>query len=147
MQLNTVFQIEFINKSLVLVLFDHGPSVVIVDGLVIFRLHPIPSDLWMGVGLHRDVAYEVFHKDGVVVGCLGDVFFVRPFENAIELAAGAGLRQIDQFLDPYGIGESNGESHQSPLIMGTTGADGLGAGAEGGHWNFDGDNKVRLVGI
>ena len=36
-----------------------------------------------------DVAHEVFDEDRIVVGALGDGFFVGPLEQAVELARGA----------------------------------------------------------
>ena len=59
---------------------DHRPSIVIVDGLEVFSLHAEPRDARIGLGLLRDVADEVFDEDGIVVGGLGDEFFVRALQ-------------------------------------------------------------------
>ena len=55
---------------------NHRPGVVIVDGLVVLSFDAEPGDARMGLGLHGDIAHEVFDEDGIVVGGFGDVFFV-----------------------------------------------------------------------
>ena len=49
---------------------------------------------------HGDVAHEVFHKDRAVIGALGDVFFVRAFEQAVEFATGGAFHQRNEGVGP-----------------------------------------------
>lgn len=71
-----------------------------MDGLEIFRLDTVPRDARIGVESIRDVADDVFNEHGVVVGMLGDGFFIIPFEEREKGTGSRRLRPFDDFLNP-----------------------------------------------
>lgn len=127
------------------VTFDDGPGVVVVDGLEVHGLNTEPFDLGMLASFDGNVTHEVFDENGIVVGTLGDGFFVRAFEDAVKLAAGAGLDELDEVLDPNGLVEAHGKGDETALIVSSALADGFGAGAESCNGDFDGDDEVDLL--
>ncbi len=133
--------------ALTQVSFDDGPGVVVVDGLIVHGFDPEPFNLRMLSCLHGNVAHKVFNKNGIVISTLGHGFFVRAFEHAVKLAAGAGLNELDEILDPNGLVEADGKGDKTALIVGTALADGFGAGAESGDWHLDSNDKVDGVGF
>lgn len=112
--------------------FNDRDRVVIVDGLEVFGFDAVPGDVGVGAAAQGDIADEVLDKHGVVVGALGDHFFVGPLENAIDFAGGGVFDQADEVLDPYGLAEADGEGGNAPLVVGAARADRAGAGAKGG---------------
>ena len=123
-------------------MLDEGVGVVIVNRLKVFCFNAIPSDFGDEIGAEGDIAHEVFDEDGIFVGPFGDGFFVGSFEEAIEFAGGRIFDEADHFFDPDWLGEADGKSDLSALVMGSVNADGFGARAERGHGNDGGDNEV-----
>ena len=120
-----------------------------MDGLEVFGLDAEPGEARMAFGLLGDVAHEVLNEDGIVVGGLGDEFFIGTLQQAVKLGAGGGFDELDEVFDPHGLAEAHGEGDDAALIVGTAGADGLRAGTKRGHGHFDGQNEVAgvLVGV
>ena len=54
-----------------------------MDGLEVLSFDPIPGDVLFRVRPGSDVAHEVFHEDRVLVGALGDRFFIGALEQAV----------------------------------------------------------------
>ncbi len=123
--------------------FDESVSVVVVDGLKVFRLNFVPEDGLFPVGAHGDVSNEIFHKDGVVVGAFGDCFFVGTFEHTIELTRCGLFDELDKVLDPDWWVGTHGEGNLASLVVCTAFADGLGAGAQSRDGDNDGGNEVE----
>ena len=63
-------------------------------------LHHVAIDALVRVQRRGDVAHHVLDELGVVVGVLGHVLLVRALEQAVELARGLALDQVDDVLDP-----------------------------------------------
>ena len=74
---------------------------MIVDRLEILALDHVGGDARLGVEPQRDVAHHVLDELRVVVGPFGHVFLIGPLEDAVQLARGLGLGDVDQFLDPH----------------------------------------------
>ena len=71
-----------------------------MNGFEVFRFqHVLPNAIVL-VQLARDIAHHVFDKLGIIVSALGHVFFIGPFEQAVQLAGSLRLDDIDQLLDP-----------------------------------------------
>jgi len=54
----------------------------------------------MGHGLFRHLAHRVFDEHRVVVSLFRHVFFIRPFQQGIDLAGGARLGHGDEVFHP-----------------------------------------------
>jgi hypothetical protein len=63
--------------------FDHGVGAVVMDAFEVFGFDSVPLDIGVGIAFYGDGADEVFDKDGIIVGSLGDMFFVGPFEERV----------------------------------------------------------------
>jgi hypothetical protein len=79
-----------------------GVGAVVVDGFKVLGLDTIPGERIVTLSGYGNIADEVFDKDGIFVGFVGDIFFIRSFEQAVELAAGTVLNQIDEIFNPDG---------------------------------------------
>ena len=55
-----------------------------MDAFEVFGFNPVPLDIGVGIAFYGDGANEVFDKDGIIVGPLGDMFFVGPFEEGVD---------------------------------------------------------------
>ena len=64
--------------------FDHGVGAVVMDAFEIFGFDPVPLDIGVGIAFYGYGANEVFDKDGIIIGPLGDMFFVGPFEERVD---------------------------------------------------------------
>ena len=62
-----------------------------MDALHVLGLDLVPGDVGMLVAAHGDVAHEVLDEDGMVVGPLGNEFFVGALEERVDFAAAVGL--------------------------------------------------------
>ena len=71
-----------------------------MDRFEVFGLDHIACNARFIVEPDGEIAHQIFDELGVVVGALGDELFIRPFEDAIELARGFILGNINQFFDP-----------------------------------------------
>ena len=100
-----------------------GVGIVVVDGFKILRFHCKPSDVVIIVQFHCNFPDNILHKHRVVIGLLGDVFLIFPFEYGIDISGGRLLDELDQVLDPYELLESHLETHLAPLVMGPPFAD------------------------
>src|SRR3970040_589150 len=83
-----------------LVALDEGVGRVVVDRLEVLRLDHELRDALVEVEHGGDVAHHVLDELGIVVGALGDVLLVRALEQAVELARGLLLHQVDELLVP-----------------------------------------------
>ena len=110
-------------------LFYTGVSVVIVDTLEVFGFDLVPCDMRVGVEAGGDVTNQIFDEHGVFIGPFGDVLFIRAFEQGLEFAAGTGLHQFNDVLDPNGFIAAQLDSHFTALVVGAMNTDRLGAGA------------------
>ena len=105
--------------------FDDRVGVVVVDGLEVFRLHAVPFNVGLAIGARGDVAHEVLHEHGVLVGALGDSFFVGPLEQGVELGTRAALDELDEVFDPDRLMESDGIGDLPALVVRAVFADRL----------------------
>ena len=64
--------------------FDHGVGAVVMDAFEVFGFDPVPLDIGVGIAFYGHGANEVFDKDGIIVGSLGDMFFVRSLEKGVD---------------------------------------------------------------
>jgi len=64
--------------------FDHGVGAVVMDTFEVFGFDPVPLDIGVGIAFYGDGADEVFDENGIIVGPLGDMFFVGPFEEGVD---------------------------------------------------------------
>jgi len=62
-------------------LLDAGVGVVIVDALVVFRLHAVPGHVRMGVEFEGHISHEVLDENRVFVSPLGHRLFVLPLQQ------------------------------------------------------------------
>jgi hypothetical protein len=131
-------------ENLAHVLLDHGVGVVIVDGFEVLGFHFKPADVGVLLGPDGHVSHQVFHEDRIVVGTLGDVLFVGALQHGVELTGGAGLYELDEVFHPDGLIKADGEGDEATLIVSASLANGLAAGAKGGHGHFDGGDEVVL---
>jgi len=69
-----------------------------VDGLEVLRGHFVRGYPIFGIQARGHIAHDVFHEFGILVGALGDVLLVGALEDAIELAGGFLLGQLDELL-------------------------------------------------
>src|SRR5450432_4052772 len=85
----------------VLVAFDEGVSGVVVDGLEVLRLRHVCGDALVAVQPRGDVAYDVLDELRVVISTLSHVLLVGALENAVQLARGLALGNLDELLYPH----------------------------------------------
>lgn len=116
-----------------------------MDAFKILGLGTIPSDFWVGFTFHGDGSDEVLDKNGMVVGALGDVLFVRSFEEGKDFRTGTGFDEGNEVFDPNGFFKSNLEVDMAALVMGAAFADRLAAGAKGGDGDGDADFKLQIL--
>ena len=55
-----------------------------MDAFEVFGFDPVPLDIGVGIAFYGHGANEVFDKHGIIVGSLGDMFFVGPFEEGVD---------------------------------------------------------------
>jgi len=55
-----------------------------MDAFEVFGFYPVPLDIGVGIAFHGDGANEVFDENGIIVGSLGDMLFVGPFEERVD---------------------------------------------------------------
>ena len=55
-----------------------------MDAFEVFGFDPVPLDIGVGIAFYGDSADEVFDKHGIIVGSLGDMFFVGSFEEGVD---------------------------------------------------------------
>ena len=84
-----------------LIPFDQRVGRVIVDGLEVLRFDHVRAHALFLVQPHGDVAHDVLDELRVVVGALGHVLLVGALEDAVDLARGFGLGDVDQLLEPH----------------------------------------------
>ena len=99
----------------------------------------------MGFALDSHRADEIFHEDRAIVGLLRDMFFVRSFEEGVDLRTSARFNEGDEILDPDRFAEGDLQTDIASLVVGPAGADRLVAGAEGGDGHGDSDLKRQIV--
>lgn len=112
--------------------FQKGIGAVVVDALEAFRLDAVPGEIRVAVEPLRNVADHVLHEHRVFIAALRDEFLVHPFEEGIDLAARRLLDQLDQVLNPEEFPKTDLDENDRALVVGTAGADLLGAGADRG---------------
>src|SRR5215831_11288213 len=78
---------------------DPGVSRVIVDGLEVFSFDAKALEASVADESRRDPADEVLHEARPVVRALGDIFFVRPLEDTVELARRLFFGNGHEFLE------------------------------------------------
>src|SRR3989338_7786143 len=95
-----------------------GMNALVVLGLNLVPDHPLV--LFEGDGDRTD---QVFDKDRVVEGTLGDELFVSALQKGIELAAGRLLHQPDQFLQPDRLAGADPDADDAALVVRAARAD------------------------
>ncbi len=55
-----------------------------MDAFEVFRFDPVPLDIRVGIAFYGNGANEVFDENWIIVGSLGDMFFVGPFEERVD---------------------------------------------------------------
>ena len=55
-----------------------------MDAFEVFGFDPVPLDIRVGIAFYGHGADEVFDKNWIIVGSLGDMFFVGPFEEGVD---------------------------------------------------------------
>src|ERR1022692_3618600 len=122
---------------LVLVALDQRVGRVIVNGFEILALHHVRGNACFAVEAHGDVAHHVLNELRVVIGALGHVLFIRPLENAPQLARRLALGDIDEFLDP----------HVRALVVGAAIGDlpRTRTQTRDGHYDFDAHAGLAMV--
>ena len=63
---------------------DHGVGAVVMDAFEVFGFNLVPLDIGVGIAFYGDGANEVFDENGIIVGSLGDMLFVGPFEERVD---------------------------------------------------------------
>lgn len=63
---------------------DHGVGAVVMDAFEIFGFDPVPLDIGVGIAFHGHGANEVFDENWIIVGSLGDMFFVGPLKEGVD---------------------------------------------------------------
>ena len=69
-------------------LLDHGIRIVVMDRFVVFSFDPIPGDARVGIRLDRDAPHQILHEYRMLESPLGHGFFIRAFQQAVQLRAG-----------------------------------------------------------
>ena len=129
------------------VFFNACVGVVVMDALEIFGFNLVPCHVRMLIQAHRHIPHQIFHKNRILKCALGYVFFIRPFEQGIQLAAGRGFNQLDNVLNPNRITASELHGHLTALVVCALFADGFGAGAQGGDMNAHLEQKIDLLAV
>ncbi len=73
---------------------------MVVDRLEVLGFDHVGRDALLGIEPHGHIAHHVLDELRIVVGALGDVLLVGALEDAVQLAGGLGLGDVDQLLDP-----------------------------------------------
>src|ERR1043166_1567650 len=110
---------------------------MVVDAFHVLGLDLVPGDVRVLVEPKRDVAYEVFDEDWIIVGALGYRLFVRTFEQRENLAAGGRLDYRHEVFNPERRDAARGERDVATLIVRSVIADGIRARAERGDRHRD----------
>ncbi len=92
--------------SAFLVVLDQRVRRVVVDRLEVLRFDHVGQHALLLVQTHGDVAHHVLDELRIVVGALGHVLLVRPLEDAVQLARGFLLGDVDQLLDPHVLADA-----------------------------------------
>ncbi len=129
-----------------LTFFDGGVGVVAVDAFVVLGFDFIPRDIAMGVEFFGDATDEVFDENGIFVSAFGDGFFVTTFEQGIQFTTGACFDESDQVLNPNRFPRTNLDGAKAALIVRSVFGNCLGAGAERGDTDFDGEHEIDVFG-
>ena len=98
----------------------------------VFRFDHIRPYPGIPVQCHGNVANQVLDKFGIVVGALGHILFVRPLQQAVNLAGGAAFGNGNQLLDGHNALESGLNGDMRALVVGAVSGDFLRAGTEAG---------------
>ena len=117
--------------------YENSMDVGVLDGfLTAAALNPNrPSN--------EDVIPYVFDEEGVVVGLLGDEFFIGSFEQRVDGGGTGFFGDVDEAFQPFEAAHAQGHAHRGALAVGSGPADGLGAGTYGGHGHFQLQQKAR----
>src|SRR6266852_1860424 len=73
-------------SSRLLVSLDQRVGAVVVDRLDVLRLDHVGLNALIQIEHRGDIAHQVLDALGIVVGALGDEFFVGALEQPVELA-------------------------------------------------------------
>ena len=63
---------------------DHGVGAVVMNAFEVFGFDPVPLDIGVGSAFHGHGANEVFDENWIIVGSLGDMFFVGPLKEGVD---------------------------------------------------------------
>src|SRR5579871_1252472 len=132
-------------SSFPLVLLDERVGAVVVDRLEVLRLDHVGNDALVEVQHGGDVADHVLDELRIVVGALGDVLLVGTLEQAVELARGLSLDDLDDFLDPDEVVGMRGDRHVRALVVRAALGDLLRARAETGDRHDHLHGEARLA--
>ena len=116
---------------------------MIVDALVVLRLHGVGGEIIVFLQAGGDVPDHVLDEHGIFVSPLRDEFLVGALEEGIDLAAGRILHDADEILDPEELPEPYLDGDDAALVVGAPFADLLGAGTQRRHGNDDAHLEVR----
>jgi hypothetical protein len=104
-----------------------------MNGLEILAGDDIRRDARVAFQVARDIAYQILDELRVVVGALGDVFFVRALEQSVQLAGRRSFGDRDQIVGLEMRGERGRDGHGRALVVGTVVRNFLRARAQAGH--------------
>lgn len=134
-------------RSARLVAMNERIGGVIVYGFEIFRLDRVGEHPWIHVQAPGDIAHQVLHELGVVIGALGDEFFIRAFDQTVDLARGLFFHDIDEVVYPAFTVDAGGQGDVRALIMRAVFRYLLGTGAETGDGDQDFDDYFSIVSL
>src|SRR5215470_1915020 len=122
---------------------DPGVSRVIVYRLEVFGFDAKALEASVANESRRDPADEVLNESRPVVRALSDIFFVRPLEDAVELARRLFLGNGHQFLerDRCRVSGAYTERQVRALVVSAVVSNGLRARAEAHHRHHDGHRE------
>ncbi len=55
-----------------------------MNAFEVFGFDPVPLDIGVGSAFHGHGANEVFDENWIIVGSLGDMFFVGPLKEGVD---------------------------------------------------------------
>src|SRR4249919_2511536 len=79
---------------------DAGEGVVGVNALLVYGLDLEGRDAGVVFQEKRDVAYEVFDENRIVMSLHGHVALVGALEQSVDRRGGRFLGNLDEFFDP-----------------------------------------------
>src|SRR5215469_17108097 len=119
--------------SVAFVTLDAGIGRVVVDRLEVLSLHHVGGDPVIAIEAHGDITHQVLDELGIVVGALGHVLLVGTLEDAVQLARGLALGDLDELFDPHVTAQARRDGDQRALVVSAVVGDLFRAGAQARH--------------